>query len=277
MPGAPAGVMPGAPAGVMPGAPVGVMRARLAGRSRAPAVGLAGPPPLEHATRLGRRLRRGRGCTRRRLGFRADGGAMAGCHLRLPGCDVLAGLGRGGRDLDGVAFGDYPDAALDVVGNDGRGRSRDAAHHRGDLVRGAVMQQPAEQRGVAAPRQHDRHVRLGIARLAFDQFGCRPGQPAVRAVDEVECDAAVGPGPLTPELVGANVVDDEVHRADGGGPHTPGVTQRGQKDGSAPRRCCRRTPAPGPRTGRRDPRSRPAGSRRATRPRCPGPPTAGNG
>ena len=67
-----------------------------------------------------------------------------------------------------------------------------------------------------------------VGDLALDQFGRRPGQPAVGHVDEVQGDAPVGAGPLLPQLVRPDAVDDEVHRADAGGPQAPRVPQRGQ-------------------------------------------------
>ncbi len=129
------------------------------------------------------------------------------------GADPPGGRRPRPRALTAWRSGEHPDPALDVVGHDGGRGARDAAHHRGDLVRGPVVQQPAEQRGVAAPGQHHGHVRVGVGCFPLDQFGRGPGQPAVRDVDEVERHAAVGPGPLLPELFGLDVVDDEVHGA----------------------------------------------------------------
>ena len=71
-------------------------------------------------------------------------------------------------------------------------------------------------------------MRVGFGGFVLDQFGRGPGQPAVRDVDEVQRHAAVGPGPLLPQLVGLDVVDDEVHRPHRGRPQAPRVPQRGQ-------------------------------------------------
>ena len=82
---------------------------------------------------------------------------------------------------------------------------------------------------VAAPRQDHRDVRARVLDLALGQVGRRLDQPPVGAVDEVERHAPVGPGPLVPQLLRPHAVDDEVHRADLGGPQRPGVAERGQR------------------------------------------------
>ena len=76
------------------------------------------------------------------------------------------------------------------------------AHHPGDLVRGLVVQQSAEQRRVAPPRQHDGHLRARLAGLPGDQLAGGPRYPPVGAVDQVERDAALGAEPFLAQLVG---------------------------------------------------------------------------
>src|SRR5262249_56966151 len=95
---------------------------------------------------------------------------------------------RGGR-RDGGAGGPFAlflalfqdlDPAADVERDDGGSGVRDLAHHGGDLVRGAVVQEPAEQRGIGAPRQDDGYLRAWERRLPADQFGGGLGQAAIR-------------------------------------------------------------------------------------------------
>ena len=52
--------------------------------------------------------------------------------------------------------------------------------HFRDLVRRTVVQDPAEQRRVPAPRQHDGDLRALLRGLAVHEFYRRAGEPAVR-------------------------------------------------------------------------------------------------
>ena len=66
-----------------------------------------------------------------------------------------------------------------------------------------------------------------MAGFPEDELAGRVLDPPVRAVDQVERDAAVGAEPLLPQMVGAGLVDDEVHRAQVGGMEAAGVPQAG--------------------------------------------------
>ena len=109
-------------------------------------------------------LRRGAGPRRLRQVLRQNGR----CNLSIatlypvPGGYAVPWLRSAAilrRETGGLPGVQQVNPALHVKRDDRGGRVGHLADHGGDLVSGAVMQQPPEQRRIAAPRQHHRDLR----------------------------------------------------------------------------------------------------------------------
>ena len=101
------------------------------------------------------------------------------------------------------------------VERDDRGRGvRHPADHAGDLVRGAVVQQPAEQRRVAAPGQDRGHLGAGLLPPRGGPVRPRPGpsRRSGQSISSSETLRSAAARRLRSSL-GLLGVDDEVHGA----------------------------------------------------------------
>ncbi len=159
-------------------------------------------------------------------------GCLSGRRIRCGDSLVGSGVGRTGTvggSLRAIALGQDLDPAPDVERDDGGGRVRDLTDHRGHPVGSPVVQQPAEQRGVAAPWHHRRNSHAWQLRLRLDQLGRGSREPPVRAVHEVEHYAGIGPQPVLSQPVGLGAVDDEMHRPQAGRAQAPRVPQGSQR------------------------------------------------
>ena len=128
--------------------------------------------------------------------------------------------------LENVGIG-LLDPRLHVVGHDRRRGVRDQADGPGDLVRGAVVQQSAQQRRIGPAWQQHRHIGIAVfvARLG-DQHLRGPVDPPIRAVHHPQRGVEFEVVPTLSQLRGMGRVDHEVHRDQVVGPQSPAVAQR---------------------------------------------------
>ncbi|HEY4461608.1 MAG TPA: hypothetical protein VGN41_02990, partial [Streptosporangiaceae bacterium] len=136
----------------------------------------------------------------------SPGRALAGHPGRVlagaPRRGQLIGRAVGRGRLLGVPLIKHPDPAFHVERDDDGGRVRDPAHHGGDLVRGPVVQHPADERREAAPGQDHRNLGAGLVRFPTDQILCGVQQTPVGGVDHFQRHVLGVADPLLAEPLG---------------------------------------------------------------------------